>query len=255
MISSNRGSAIYLNGYQFDNPGFIVNNTVIGNYGGVCSDEISVTACNNILAFNRYGIAGGPFFCESNCVFGNIQSDYPADVVHPTDINVDPLFRDMTSGDYRLRWDSPCIDAGTNEGAPSDDIEGSMRPMDGNHDGIAIADIGAYESPMPVHMDVLHDTIRLQPNKLIQVAILSDPVFNALSVDVETVVFGPGQAREIHGRGHPIDANGDGLTDLLFHFSCAESGIVPGYQTVSLSGKLLNGGNIVGSDGVMGIAK
>ncbi|HET6453922.1 MAG TPA: choice-of-anchor Q domain-containing protein, partial [Armatimonadota bacterium] len=174
---------------------------------------------------------------------------------HPTDINVDPLFQDMANGDYRLRWDSPCIDAGTNEGAPTTDIEGRVRPMDGNHDGIAIADIGAYESPMPVAVDVLHDTIRLQPNKLVQVAILSDPVFNALSVDPKTVVFGSGNAKEVHGRGHPEDVNGDGLTDLLFHFSCAESGIVPGYQTVFLQGKLMSGEDIVGADGVMGIPR
>jgi hypothetical protein len=43
------------------------------------------------------------------------------------------------SGDYRLQSGSPCIDAGTSEGAPATDIEGHIRPC-----GAGI-DIGAYE--------------------------------------------------------------------------------------------------------------
>ena len=210
------------------------------------------------MAFNTNGMnvvcTSGVPVTDRNCVFGNGR-DYLMPYPHQTDINVDPLFRDMANGDYRLSMDSPCIDAGTNEGAPATDIEGSVRPMDGNHDGLAIADIGAYESPMPVAVDILMDSIRLQPNKLVQVAILSDPVFDALRVDPMTVVFGPGQAKEIHGQGHRADVNADGLTDMLFHFSCAESGIVPGYQTVNLVGKLVSGEDIIGSDGVTGIVK
>jgi len=261
-------SAIYLWHSQagnMANDGLIINNVVVGNLpnSGIAAYRMGARVSNNAIIFNERGVTqydGGRLTMDHNCVFGNTQYDYSDSNVngefpHPTDINVDPLFQDMANGDYRLRWDSPCIDAGTNEGAPTTDIEGRVRPMDGNHDGIAIADIGAYESPMPVAVDVLHDTIRLQPNKLVQVAILSDPVFNALSVDPKTVVFGSGNAKEVHGRGHPEDVNGDGLTDLLFHFSCAESGIVPGYQTVFLQGKLMSGEDIVGADGVMGIPR
>ena len=44
--------------------------------------------------------------------------------------------------------DSPCIDAGTNEqpgGLPADDFDGNPRALDGNADGDAVADMGAYE--------------------------------------------------------------------------------------------------------------
>jgi len=241
----------------------ISNNTLVFNSGMAVNLGCgSGTIRNNLVAFNGGGVysggcsSSGPATMSRNCVFGNGQDyAYPFPSPHPTDINVDPLFQDMANGDYRLRWDSPCIDAGTNEGAPTTDLEGSIRPMDGNRDGIAITDIGAYESPMPVQIDILHDAIHLQPNKLVHVAILSDPVFNALNVDPATVFFGLGNAQEIHGKGHPQDINSDGLTDLLFHFSCAESGIVPGYQTVTLSGKLMSGEDFIGWDRLTGISK
>ena len=255
QIISNAGRGIWL--WRAPMGGLVTNNTIIGSSIAILTFNTVASITNNVIAFNMYGIAeGGDGYLtlDHNCVFGNTLYDYSdygyGEFPHPTDINVDPLFRDMANGDYRLRWDSPCIDAGTNEGAPTTDLAGSIRPMDGNHDGLAVADIGAYESPMPVAIDILADSIRLQPNKLVQVAILSDPVFSALNVDPATVFFGPGNAQEIHGKGHPQDINSDGLTDLLFHFSCAESGIVPGYQTVTLSGKLKTGEDFIGWDSV-----
>jgi hypothetical protein len=57
-----------------------------------------------------------------------------------------PLFVNFAAGDYRLRPDSPCIDAGTNlAGLISTDILGLPRLMDGNDDGMARVDMGAYE--------------------------------------------------------------------------------------------------------------
>ncbi|MHC4087153.1 MAG: right-handed parallel beta-helix repeat-containing protein [Planctomycetota bacterium] len=54
-------------------------------------------------------------------------------------------------GDTDLLIGSPCIDAGTNIPIPElleVDLEGNLRILDGNGDGIPIVDMGVYESPI-----------------------------------------------------------------------------------------------------------
>jgi parallel beta helix pectate lyase-like protein/thrombospondin type 3 repeat protein len=51
--------------------------------------------------------------------------------------------------DFHLLPASPAIDAGTNGDLEAIDLDGTPRPADGNGDGIAIVDIGAYELPTP----------------------------------------------------------------------------------------------------------
>jgi len=60
-------------------------------------------------------------------------------------IDEDPMFMDATSGDYNLLDNSPCIDTGTNSGAPDHDLAATERPLDGDGDGTKTTDMGAYE--------------------------------------------------------------------------------------------------------------
>ena len=59
----------------------------------------------------------------------------------------DPQFEDAPNGDFHLKSISPCIDAGTNLATIADDLDGDVRPQDGNADGPAFHDMGAYEMP------------------------------------------------------------------------------------------------------------
>jgi hypothetical protein len=76
---------------------------------------------------------------------GNLEVDHccvqgwTGDLGGSGNIDDDPLFRDEAAGDYRLRSDSPCVDAGTSVGAPATDIDGAPRPC-----GEAF-DMGVYE--------------------------------------------------------------------------------------------------------------
>jgi hypothetical protein len=125
--------------------------------------------------------------------------------------------------------------------------------VDGDCDGIPVADMGAYEyQPIRVLVDILpgntSNIIRLRANRLIPVAVLSSPTFDAREIDPTSVVFGPGRATEVHGRGHWEDVNRDRRTDLLLHFSCAATGLAPGMESATLYGRLINGEWITGSD-------
>jgi len=62
-------------------------------------------------------------------------------------IDADPEFA-FGAGDYHIMSNSPCVDAGTNTpegGLPSPDPDGNVRPLDGDGDDEAVADMGVYE--------------------------------------------------------------------------------------------------------------
>lgn len=64
-------------------------------------------------------------------------------------IGGDPLFRDPVTGDLRLAFGSPCIEAGDPQnggnGSTGADAIGAPRYTDGNLDGVRRIDLGAYE--------------------------------------------------------------------------------------------------------------
>jgi hypothetical protein len=89
----------------------------------------------------------------------NINAD-PCFVGHHN-IDADPCFVNPAEGNYRLRSNSPCIDAGNNNSVPPDyadldndgntteptpfDLDGFLRFIDGDCIGSSIVDMGVYE--------------------------------------------------------------------------------------------------------------
>ena len=130
-------------------------------YGGAifCYDSGSVTLNNCILWGNSAGSAGDGIYtwdsgssCTLNycCVdsTGNISRTGSSNILEYSCIYVNPQFLDPANGDYRLRSTSPCIDAGNNSlvaGNVDKDLDGNPRIVDGDNDGTATVDIGAYE--------------------------------------------------------------------------------------------------------------
>ena len=82
-------------------------------------------------------------------------------------INEDPLFVGTGEDPYSLLEDSPCIDAGipdtTGLNLPPWDIIGNLRIWDGDGNGTAIIDMGAYEYGAPPYVDIDDNVIVQAP--------------------------------------------------------------------------------------------
>jgi len=89
--------------------------------------------------------------------------------------------------------------------------------------------------------------INLKGKGAIPVTIVSVGDFDATSVDPLSVAFGPDGAEATHGRGHEEDVDGDGDLDLVLHFRTQATGLAPGDETATLSGRTLDGKPIIGA--------
>ncbi|MGQ9455067.1 MAG: right-handed parallel beta-helix repeat-containing protein [Armatimonadota bacterium] len=130
-----------------DGSPLVVNNTIVENGVGVETSG-SARVTNNIVAYNGIGVSvsGGSPVLSHNDVFMNSSSNYAGAGPGAGDISCDPLFNNYNMGDFRLQLGSPCIDRGDPEIAPVLDGYGGLRPVDGDGDGFARVDVGAFES-------------------------------------------------------------------------------------------------------------
>jgi len=108
-----------------------------------------------------------------------------------------------------------------------------------------------YETRVTLGIDIkpgdLND-INPFSNGVIPVAILTTEGFDALTVDADSVLFGPAEAEKMHRRAHVEDADGDGDLDLVLHFRAQKTGIAPGDTEACVTGQTYDGVRIEACD-------
>lgn len=156
-VAEGNGGGIFLE----ESSPLVLNNTLSGNRaaagGGIaCNFYASPTVTNNIVAYGSSGIhvtadqTSNPVF-RYNAFHGNAGGNYSGALSSGVaDLVADPRFADRERGDYRLRADSPLIDAGDSGTLPADrewrDMTGSSRILKGYADASPPRiDIGAHE--------------------------------------------------------------------------------------------------------------
>ena len=119
------------NGIYTTSPSLIANNIVMGTKPILADTEGALIQHNNAYSSNGAGYTG--VISDLTGVDGNISTV--------------PLFRGFLTGDFHLVAGSPGLDIGTNNapGLPAADFDGRPRIVDGDSDGVAVVDMGAFE--------------------------------------------------------------------------------------------------------------
>jgi hypothetical protein len=109
--------------------------------GAIASFNSSFPTITNCIIWNNPGgniihsVSSG-----TNVSYSIVEGGYSG----TANINANPLFVNAAGGDFHLQDCSLAIDAGTNTGAPTTDLDGNARPF--NATGLNRVDIGAYEA-------------------------------------------------------------------------------------------------------------
>ena len=171
LIANNQGRGIAVTSDASNNSQIDIINSIIYNNlrDGIYFFDTKINVTNSIIADNKeYGIDYSSFqtctfdHIANNNVYNNSYDNYnhcsqwvgknvtvnanadSCDAYY--NIQKNPMFVDALNEDFHLQGESPCIDAGVNDSLRcAFDLGNNNRIYDGNNNGIATVDIGAYE--------------------------------------------------------------------------------------------------------------
>ncbi len=162
--SSMEGGALVNYGFNGVSSPSLVNVTFSQNHsgarGGAIWNYISSPNLTNVILWGNTAGAGSQVYnwdanptITNSLVEGGLTGaeiyNVGTSIVTDGGGNLDdaPLFADAANGDLRLQFGSPAIDSGTNAAVTAlFDLDGNPRLVDGNGDGTATVDMGAYEN-------------------------------------------------------------------------------------------------------------
>jgi hypothetical protein len=151
------GTTLRLDGDTLVGTGDPTNDGVVA-FGGNSAQNVHVDVVNTVIAPRGalVTLANGPgraTIAASYSAYDSAQNSPTTpyqgvtehDIVNPADLG----FVDPGTGNFRLRPGSALVDAGDPDSARGADLDGNLLIADGNGDGTARRDIGAYELSPP----------------------------------------------------------------------------------------------------------
>jgi hypothetical protein len=170
-------SGIYNNGSVFITNSTI-SNTITNEFGG------STTLQNTIIMFCK----GANYISQDY----NLSSADNCNLTQTNDItSTNPLLAPPSNNGgsiltNALLFGSPAVDAASNNSCPLTDQRGIQRPIDGNGDGVAVCDIGAFEAPEAITIVIDNPTVIESANIISFTIMLSDSPIESVSVAYST---------------------------------------------------------------------
>jgi len=136
--AASKGAGLYCNTYSSP---VLTNCTISKNYAyqsgsGVFAQGYAVPSITNSILWSN--LSDVVALADSGVVlvtYSDVEGGYSGE----GNINLDPQFVWLENANYRVQYGSPVINVGTATGAPTDDIDGTVRPQGGSYD------MGAYE--------------------------------------------------------------------------------------------------------------